>query len=95
MPGRAGPQGASLRLRVRANDVSLCRERPDNSTILNIVPAEIEQIEQDSGPAALVRLLLGADLIVARVTRRSIRELRLTQGDQLFAQIKSVAVRAT
>ncbi len=95
VPGRAGPPGANLRLRIRANDVSLCRGRPDNSTILNIVPARIEQIDQDTGPAALVRLQLGADLIVARVTRRSIRELRLTQGDQLFAQIKSVAVRAT
>ena len=41
----------------------------------------------------LVRLRLGDDRIVARVTRRSIRELGLQEGDSLFAQVKSVAVR--
>ncbi len=95
VPGRAGPEGAGVRLRVRANDVSLCRVRPEHSTILNIVPARIEQIQEHAGPSALVRLQLGEDRIVARVTRRSIRELQLAENDELFAQIKSVAVRAT
>jgi molybdopterin-binding protein len=43
----------------------------------------------------LARLMLGEDRIVARVTRRSIRELGLQPGDELFAQIKSVAVRSS
>ena len=95
VPGRAGPEGAGLRLRVRANDVSLCRVKPEYSTILNIVPAVIEEMQADAGPSVLVRLALGDDKIVARVTRRSVRELQLSESDELFAQIKSVAVRAT
>ena len=95
VPGQAGPQGTRLRLRVRANDVSLCRIAPESSTILNIVPAVIEQIQDDAGPSALVRLRLGTDRIIARVTRRSIRELQLAEDEQLFAQIKSVAVKAS
>ena len=95
VPGRAGTEGSSLRLRVRANDVSLCRVKPENSTILNIVPAVIDAMQADAGPAVLVRLALGDDKIVARVTRRSVRELQLAEGDDLFAQIKSVAVRAS
>ena len=42
----------------------------------------------------LVRLALGRDRILARVTRRSVRELNLQVGDEVFAQIKSVAVRS-
>jgi len=94
VPGKANVDGSILRLRIRANDVSLCRAKPDKSTILNILPAVIEAIQPDRGASMLVRLLLGNDRIVARVTRRSIRELELQEGDEVFAQIKSVAVRA-
>ena len=94
VPGNVGQKGAIVRLRIRASDVSLCRTRPDNSTILNIVPVTIDAIESDNSPSAFVRLAIGEDLIIARVTRRSIRELELRAGDEVFAQIKSVAVRA-
>ena len=50
-------------------------------------------IKAGDGASMLVRLLIGEDRIVARVTRRSIRELGLREGESLFAQIKSVAVR--
>ena len=94
VPGKPKPQGSKVRLRIRAGDVSLSRTRAEQSTILNIVPAVVESIQPDQGASALVRLEIGTDQIVARVTRRSIRELALQQGDEVFAQIKSVAVRA-
>jgi len=93
VPGKAGLDGSLLRLRIRGNDVSLCRERPGQSTILNILPTIVEAIQLDGGSSALERLVLGNDRVVARVTRRSIRELDLAVGDEVFAQIKSVAVR--
>ena len=93
VPGKANMDGSTLRLRIRANDVSLCRNRPEQSTILNIMPVVVDAIQADHGPSALVRLVLGTDRIIARVTRRSIRELGLQKGDKIFAQIKSVAVR--
>ncbi len=93
VPGKAGVDGSILRLRIRANDVSLCRAIPEQSTILNILPAVIEAVQPDQGPSMLVRLVLGKDRVVARVTRRSIRELELQEGEEVLAQIKSVAVR--
>lgn len=95
VPGRAADEGSALRLRIRASDVSLCRSMPEQSTILNILPAVVEAIQPGNGPSMLVRVVLGEDRIVARVTRRSIRELDLQPGDELFAQIKSVAVRSS
>ena len=94
VPGEKREQGSGLRLRVRATDISLCRARPEHSTILNILPARIEAIQDAQGPSTLVRLALGNDKLLARVTRRSVRELELKEGDELFAQIKSVAVRS-
>jgi molybdate transport system ATP-binding protein len=93
VPGKHGDQETKLRLRIRANDVSLCRSRPDDSTILNIIPVSVDQIHYDKGPYALVRLRAGNDLLTARLTRRSCDELNLKSGDCLLAQIKSVAVR--
>ncbi len=91
--GRPGSEGATVRARIKANDVSLCRTRPEKSTILNILPATIEAIQDDPGPSVLVRLIIGTDRVIARVTRRSARGLALKKGDELFVQIKSVVVR--
>lgn len=91
--GDPGSVGATVRVRIRANDVSLCRSRPDQSTILNILPATVDDIKGDKGSSVLVRLVVGADRVIARVTRRSARELAVKKGDELFVQIKSVVVR--
>ena len=93
IPGVEESPGTPLRLRIRASDVSLCRVEPEATTILNVLPAVVASIEAGDGASALVRLVLGADEILARITRRSIRELGITKGEQVFAQIKSVAVR--
>lgn len=93
IPGEVAASGAEVRLRIRASDVSLCLEPPGSTTILNIVPATIENIHDDDGSSVLVRLVSGEDRIVARVTRRSCRELGLQENGQVYAQVKSVAVR--
>lgn len=93
VPGKLGPAGTKLRLRVRANDVSLCLERPHNTSILNVMEAAIERIQKESSGTVLVHLRIGNDVILARVTQRSWTELSLTPGTNLFAQVKSIAVR--
>jgi molybdate transport system ATP-binding protein len=93
VPGKVAARDSHLRLRIRASDVSLCLEPPKSSTILNIVPVTIEALHEDDGPSVLVRLMTGNDRIVARVTRRSCRQLGLEEGGRVYAQIKSVAVR--
>ena len=83
----------SPRVRIRANDISLCRERPADTSILNVVPVSVEEITADGEASVLVGLKAGDDHLLARITRRSLEELGVTVGDSLFAQIKSVAVR--
>lgn len=92
VPGRFAPS-SSLRLRIRANDVSLCRERPQQSSILNFLVATVESIQDEAAHSALAHLRSGSDHLISRVTRRSVAELKLKAGDEIIAQIKSMSVR--
>ena len=85
--------GAPLRLRIRANDVSICRDDPGTSTVLNVLPASIESIRADGESSELVTLAIGSEHLLARITRRSRVQLDLRVGERVLAQIKSVAVR--
>lgn len=93
VPGNRGEIGRPVRLRVRAGDISLCREMPGDSSILNRLPVTIDQIQGGHGPYVLVRLKAGQDYFTARITRYSCTVLGLAPGEKLIAQIKSVAVR--
>ena len=93
VPGHYDVNTPNLRLRIAASDVSLCVTPPQQTTILNILPAEVDDI-QPTGPSTdLVRLAVGDDFFLAQVTRLSVARLDLKKGDQVFAQVKSVTVR--
>ena len=93
VPGHHGDPGKPLRLRVRANDISLCREPPGQTTILNVLDATIDEVQEVRGASRLLRLKVGDEFLLARVTRRSCAELGLQPEDAVTAQIKAVAVR--
>jgi molybdate transport system ATP-binding protein len=60
---------------------------------LNVLPAIIEQLTDDTHPAlALVRLNVGGVALVARITLRSAARLQLRPGQTVWAQIKAVAL---
>ena len=83
--------GERVRVRIRARDVSLAVHKPSQLSILNILPARIASIDE-AGPAADVRLALGAAAITARITRRSLRDLGLQIGQEVFALVKAVSL---
>ena len=85
--------GVPLRLRIRANDVSICRGDPGTSTVLNVLPASIESIRADGESSELVQLAVGSEHLLARITRRSRAQLDLRPGERVLAQVKSVAVK--
>ena len=94
VPGHYGPAGLPLRLRIMASDVSLCLQRPQSSSILNILPAVVKSLQLEAGGYVLVGLQVGAVHIMARVTLKSSVALNLRPGQSLFAQIKGVAVKS-
>ena len=93
VPGQYDDSVPNLRLRIAASDVSICLTRPRKTTILNVLPAEVEAIQPMGSATDLVRLSLGDDKLLAQVTRRSVAALDLNAGDRVFAQVKSVTVK--
>jgi molybdate transport system ATP-binding protein len=93
MPGKLGTVTEKLRLRIRANDIILSRDRPTRSSVLNLLEVVIEDIQDSAGPTQLIRIVAGQERLIARITRRSREELNLQPGDTVIAQIKAAAVR--
>jgi len=92
LPQIDAAQGAVLKVRILASDIILSRDRPDGLSALNILPATVAHIQEGTGPGVAVALVSGQDRLVARITRRSARALKLAQGASCFAIIKSVSV---
>jgi molybdate transport system ATP-binding protein len=84
--------GTATRLRLPARDISLCRLRPEQTSILNVLEGTITDIEAGQASRVLVRIRIGEQFLLARVTRKSLDELSLAVGEQVFAQVKSVAL---
>ena len=87
------PVGQHVRVRILARDISLALEPHSDSSILNVLPARVEQLADDTHPAlALVKLNAAGAPLVARITRRSAARLELRPGQAVWAQIKAVAL---
>jgi len=84
--------GQQVRLRILARDVSLTLQRQQDTSILNILPARVEQLSEEGSAQVMVRLRVGKAGLLARVTRKSAATLDLQPGKPVFAQIKSVAL---
>jgi len=86
------PPGRRVRLRVLARDVSLTLAHQPDTSILNILPACVEALVDESKAQLMVRLSVGGSPLLARITRKSATVLALAPGKAVFAQVKSVAL---
>jgi len=85
--------GSLIRIRILARDVSLALEAHKDSSIVNLLQAEVIEVRDDTSIAmALVRLRIDTTVIIARVSRRSVDHLDIHMGRQMWLQIKSVAI---
>lgn len=99
VPGLPAEIGARRRLRIAAGDVSLARETPAATTILNSLPVHIVEAAR-AGPHEILAVLSlqpgsGGPRLLSRVTRQSWEKLGLSEGMAVHAQIKSVALAPT
>lgn len=93
--GHREAPGTRLRCRIHARDVSLALERPQASSIVNVLPAVVTAVAAtDTRGHVLVQLRVGASPLLARITERSRRELGIAPGRRVWAQVKGVALLA-
>ena len=86
------PIGDSVRLRVRARDVSLALAPLEGVSIRNQLAARVLSITAEPATAYVEVLLdLGPQHLRARITRAAVQELALAEGQDVIALVKSVA----
>ncbi|MEZ8702901.1 molybdenum ABC transporter ATP-binding protein ModC [Vibrio cyclitrophicus] len=89
--------GASVRLQVRANDVSIALEQPQRTSIRNILPMTIRSVETHQQGSNKQSVAVELELepgcyLWATITLWALDELNLEIGQQVYAQIKGVSV---
>ena len=96
VPAPAAPAGERRRVRLLAGDISLARERPGASSILNVLPARIVSHAVVGENEVVARIALGnegaGDRLLSRLTRKSWDELGLADGLPVYASVKAVAL---
>ncbi|WP_154944048.1 molybdenum ABC transporter ATP-binding protein ModC [Klebsiella grimontii] len=87
------PQGESARIRIQASDVSLVLQPAQQTSIRNILPAQVMQCIESPGQVE-VRLEISGRTLWARISPWARDELGVVPGQRLYAQIKSVSIAA-
>jgi molybdate transport system ATP-binding protein len=91
-PRLGASPGASLRVRISAREVILAGRPPESISVHNVLAGAVADIAHESGPHALVRVLVGPTAILARVTRDAVAKLGLGVGAPVYVLIKSVSL---
>ncbi|MBB6521016.1 molybdenum ABC transporter ATP-binding protein [Pseudoteredinibacter isoporae] len=89
------PIGSKVRLCVAAKDVSLNLAKPEQSSILNLLPASVVSLHPMQDKFTVdVRLDIAGRPLWASISRYSANEMNLRPGLELWAQIKAAAIMA-
>ena len=91
-PRIARPIGRTVTLRMAAREVSVERKRREGLRAMNGVKATGTAVREGSGPGATLGLAIGRDVVLARITRRSLRALALSPGSACYAILKSTSI---
>ncbi len=83
--------GDTVRVRIRARDVSRATTRLEGVSIRNQLPGTVTGIDTDQGAFAEVRLDCAGQSLRARISRMALADLSLAPGGEAWALIKSVA----
>jgi molybdate transport system ATP-binding protein len=90
VPRLAVPPGTAVRAYIRARDVMLSLQPPQDISALNVLAGTVAEI-RPTGAQADVRLDCNGALLMARLTRKSVERLALAPGRPVHAVIKSVS----
>lgn len=86
-------KGLVLRLKIDAADVSLCKTKPVDSSILNILAARILTVVEETDSEVLLQLEVNKDILLARISKKSFKKLNLKFEMEVFIQIKGVILQ--
>jgi molybdate transport system ATP-binding protein len=96
IPGRVADVGKTRRVRIAAADVSLSADHPSQTSILNVIPAQIREIHEVNDAQANIVMSIGhregGPALLARISRRACHTLNFVAGQKIYAQVKAVSL---
>jgi molybdate transport system ATP-binding protein len=92
-PIQTGLTTGPIRLCIQASDVSLALSASTDSSIINILPANVHNIARQDNGQCLISLILDGQTLLSRISNHSVDKLNLKVGQCVFAQIKAVALQ--
>jgi molybdate transport system ATP-binding protein len=91
VPRLEAPPGKTIRMQIKARDVMIALQRPEEMSALNVIAAAVAEIGPVDGPGIEIKLDCSGEPLVARLTRFSAERLSLRVGAPVFAIVKSVS----
>jgi len=85
--------GATVRVQLLARDIILATEPPQSLSVRNSIAGVIEDIAQDDEDAVLVRVDIGGETVLSRITTAAAEALELQRGSRVWVLIKAVSMR--
>ena len=87
------PLGSRVRLQLLARDVILATQPVQGLSVRNALASTVSAISNDDYGAVLVRLDVGGETVLARITQSALRALKLRPGDAVWTLVKAVSTR--
>ena len=94
LAGNVAPPHTTIRLHVRATDVTLAARKPVQLSALNILEGYVESMTERDASSLMVTVQCGECRIASHITRYSAKVLGLTPGAKAYAIIKAMSVRS-
>jgi len=85
--------GTALRVQLLARDIIVSTRIPQHLSVRNSLAGIVTSIHGDDDDSDLITIDIGAEEIVARVTKAATRDLSLRPGMEAWALVKSVSLR--
>ncbi|MFT6985957.1 MAG: molybdate transport system ATP-binding protein [Psychromonas sp.] len=82
----------TLQIKVESKDVIIATEQLNLSSLQNCLRVKIEAIEPLSANSVLLTLTTGRQKLLAKITLKSVNELKLQKGQSVFAYIKALSI---
>ena len=82
----------SLQIKVTSKDIIIATELIKNSSLQNCLRVSILQIESLDAGGVLLTLSTGTQKLLAKISRKSLMELKIQPGAEVFAYIKAMSI---
>jgi molybdate transport system ATP-binding protein len=85
--------GARVRVQLLARDIILATQRPQGLSVRNELQGLIAELAPDDHDGVLVKVDIGGEVVLSRVTQDAAAALKLQPGTPVWALVKAVSTR--